>query len=130
MGAIRGASLYPQSIRSAPPKVRSARMADPVVAVTSDDNFAENDDCNGTISGESSGSLSNGLHPITRLSERENMLTEFNHEIDPYGSYRYDLLLKEDYKDTNWLHTVDDKSDQSSLFDHRFEPLPEPFDPL
>jgi hypothetical protein len=40
------------------------------------------------------------------------------------------MLLKEDTKNMSWLHNVDDKSDQSPVFDHRFEPLPEPFGPL
>ena len=33
-------------------------------------------------------------------------------------------------RNTSWLHGLDDKPDQSPLFDHRFEPLPEPFSPL
>ncbi|KAI3838228.1 hypothetical protein MKX03_025936 [Papaver bracteatum] len=37
------------------------------------------------------------------------------------------LLLKGDLKNTNWLQTMDDKSE---LFDQPFEPLSEPFDPL
>lgn len=54
-----------------------------------------------------------------------------NGNRDPYGSYRYDaILLKEDSKSMNWLHSIDGKSDQSPEFDHRFEPLPEPFSPL
>lgn len=51
--------------------------------------------------------------------------------IDIYESSRYDMiLLKEDLKNTNWLHSIDDKSEQGSLFDNGFELLPEPFDPL
>lgn len=51
--------------------------------------------------------------------------------IDIYESSRYDMiLLKEDLKNTNWLHSIDDKSDQGSIFDNGFELLPEPFDPL
>lgn len=52
-------------------------------------------------------------------------------EMDIYESSRYDtILLKEDLKNTNWLHSFDGKSDQGPLFDNGFEPLPEPFDPL
>ena len=52
-------------------------------------------------------------------------------ELDLYGSSRYEeMLLREDTNNTDWLHSVDDKSDQSPVFDHRFEPLPEPFGPL
>ena len=52
-------------------------------------------------------------------------------EVDIYESSRYDaILLKEDLKNTSWLHSIDDKSDQGSIFDNGFEPLPEPFGPL
>ncbi|MQL81732.1 hypothetical protein Taro_014208 [Colocasia esculenta] len=38
---------------------------------------------------------------------------------DIYESSRYDvMLLKEDSKSLNWLHSIEDKSDQSSVFDH------------
>lgn len=49
-------------------------------------------------------------------------------EVDIYESSRYDaLLLKEDLKNTNWLHSADDKCDEASIFDNGFEHLPEPF---
>lgn len=49
-------------------------------------------------------------------------------EVDIYESSRYDaLLLKEDLKNTNWLHSADDKCDQGPIFDNGFEHLPEPF---
>lgn len=52
-------------------------------------------------------------------------------EVDIYESSRYDaILLKEDLKNTSWLHSIDDKSDQGSIFDNGFEHLPEPFGPL
>ncbi|KAC9586108.1 hypothetical protein E3N88_45603 [Mikania micrantha] len=52
-------------------------------------------------------------------------------QVDVYESLRYDsILLKEDLKNTSWLHRADENSDQSSLFDHGFESLPEPFAPL
>ena len=52
-------------------------------------------------------------------------------DLDIYESSRYDsILLKEDLKNTNWLHSVDGKSDQGLIFDNGFELLPEPFDPL
>nr|GMC81846.1 sialidase-like isoform X2 [Ipomoea batatas] len=50
-------------------------------------------------------------------------------DVDIYESSRYDmLLLKEDAKNTSWLHSIDDKSD--AMFENGFEQLPEPFDPL
>lgn len=49
-------------------------------------------------------------------------------EVDIYESSRYDaILLKEDLKNTNWLHSIDDKTDQGPIFDNGFEALPEPF---
>ncbi|RZC77940.1 hypothetical protein C5167_002121 [Papaver somniferum] len=52
-------------------------------------------------------------------------------KIDIYESSRYNaILFSEDLKNTSWLHSIDDTSDQGSMFDHRFEPLPELFDPL
>lgn len=52
-------------------------------------------------------------------------------EVDIYESSRYDaILLKEDLNNTNWLHSIDDKSDQGPIFDNGFEPLPEPFGPV
>ncbi|KAM1388972.1 hypothetical protein ACFX2I_017020 [Malus domestica] len=49
-------------------------------------------------------------------------------EVDIYESSRYDaILLKEDMKNTNWLHSLDDKLDQGPIFDNGFEHLPEPF---
>lgn len=73
--------------------------------------------------------LENGDNML-RSPDGESFMTRAN-EPDPYGSYRYDtILLKEDSKNMNWLHSVEDKSDQSPEFDHRFEPLPEPFAPV
>ncbi|CAN4115834.1 unnamed protein product [Withania somnifera] len=52
-------------------------------------------------------------------------------DMDIYESSRYDaLLLKEDLMNTYWLHSIDDKSDQETIFDNGFESLPEPFSPL
>lgn len=58
--------------------------------------------------------------------------SKLSSEVDMYESSRYDaILLKEDLKNTSWLHTADDKTtDEALLFDHGFESLPEPFSPL
>lgn len=49
-------------------------------------------------------------------------------DVDIYESSRYDaILLKEDLKNTNWLHSLDDKLDEGPIFDNGFEHLPEPF---
>lgn len=118
MGGIRGASLFPQSIRSAPSKGRPARTSDLVVPVTSDEFISGNRINNYT---------SNGEDMAAKVSDRECQVTR-EPDLGVYGSTRYEaMLLKEDAKDMNWLHNVEDKSDQSPVFDHRFEPLPEPF---
>lgn len=65
---------------------------------------------------ENGSDVNNGRHP-SKLSD-----------VDIYESSRYDaLLLKEDLKNTNWLLSADDKTDQGSIFDNGFESLPEPF---
>jgi len=48
-------------------------------------------------------------------------------DVDIYESSRYDAILLEDLKNTNWLHSIDDKSDQGPFFDNGSESLPEPF---
>lgn len=118
MGGIRGASLFPQSIRSAASKGRPARTSDPVVPVTTREFIPENGNHNG---------ITNREDMAATLPERECQVTRDN-DLDFYGSTRYEaMLLQEDAKNMNWLHNVEDKSDQSPVFDHRFEPLPEPF---
>ncbi|KAL8214828.1 hypothetical protein R6Q57_004277 [Mikania cordata] len=77
------------------------------------------------------GNFKNGysMKPVSRdyKSPCHSKLTQ----VDVYESLRYDsFLLKEDLKNTSWLHSADEKSDQSPLFDHGFESLPEPFGPL
>ncbi|KAG1338171.1 flocculation protein FLO11 [Cocos nucifera] len=130
LGGIRRASLFPHSIRSAAPKGR-ARMSEPIVPLTSDEDLVENGNCNETFSGDCNRSASYNGDSTSKSPDRESLMTrESVGELDLYGSYQYDaMLLKEDSKNTNWLHNVEDKSDQSP-FDHRFEPPPEPFDPL
>lgn len=99
-----------------------------------DELLSENGNSNGTVSGDSNrGSSYNGGGSTANNSpDRENLATkDILNEIDIYGSFRHDsMLLREDVSNTNWLHSVDDKSDESSVFDHRLEPLPEPFSPL
>ncbi|XP_008803007.2 mucin-2-like [Phoenix dactylifera] len=131
LGGIRGASLFPRSIRSAAPKGRPARMSEPIVPLTSDEDSAENGNCNETFSGDCNRSVSYNGDSMSRSPDRESLRTrESVGELDLDGSYQYDaMLMKEDSKNTSWLHSVEDKSDQSP-FDHRFEPPPEPFDPL
>ncbi|KAJ4977739.1 hypothetical protein NE237_008519 [Protea cynaroides] len=124
-GSIRslsGTTLFPQSIRSSALKSQPARPLDPPVSVS----------CNSDLPVSSNGSIENGNCIGNSLDgeaeEDDNRFSAKLSEPDIYESSRYDaILLKEDLKNTNWLHSVDDTSDQGPIFDHRFEPLPEPF---
>ncbi|XP_077239297.1 uncharacterized protein LOC143880305 [Tasmannia lanceolata] len=119
MGSIRtmaANSLYPQSIRSATQKGRPARVSDTPSSVGS----------NGTIS-ENGYNIDRYSNCETNHEDRK-LSTKLS-EPDRYESSRYDaILLKEDSKNMDWLHSLDNQSDQSPVFDHRFDPLPEPFD--
>ncbi|CAO2197156.1 unnamed protein product [Urochloa humidicola] len=133
LGGIRGASLFPHSIRSTNSKGRPARASDPGRSISNGDRcFTDNGSSNGHFSGDSSGALSHNGGSSISSPDRESIGTkEVLSELDIYANSRYEaMLLKEDTKNTSWLHNVDDKSDQSPVFDHRFEPLPEPFGPL
>ncbi|CAL4901325.1 unnamed protein product [Urochloa decumbens] len=134
LGGIRGASLFPQSIRSAAAKVRPARASDPGHGISNgDQHYTDNgSSVNGHLSGDSNGAPSRNGGSSTDSPDRASVGTkETLSELDIYGSSRYEaMLLREDARNTSWLHGFDDKPDQSPLFDHRFEPLPEPFSPL
>ncbi|KAL5711518.1 hypothetical protein ACHQM5_021963 [Ranunculus cassubicifolius] len=113
-GGVRsspGSTLFPQSIRPGTTKGHSARVSD-IPGPQENGNYNDRPRDNEY-------KVDVGRY-IGRMGEP-----------DIYESSRYDsILLKEDIKNTNWLMNVDDKSDQGSIFDHRFESLPEPFDPL
>lgn len=130
MCGARGASLFPQSIRSPPIKGRPARLSGPVVHITRDETIDEKGDRNGTasIASDCDRSVLGNTENIAVSSPEREWLVTRGGEVDIYGSTRYEsMLLKEDSKNMNWLHSVEDKSDESSVFDHRFEPLPELF---
>ncbi|KAF8394801.1 hypothetical protein HHK36_018737 [Tetracentron sinense] len=123
-GSIRplsGTTLFPQSIRSGTPKGQHAPAS-----VRS----------NGSPVVSNNGIITENGHYINRspngkTEEDVGCLSVKLSDPDIYESSRYDaILLKEDLKNTNWLHSLDDKSDQEPIFDHRFEQLPEPFDLL
>lgn len=118
---LTGSNLYPQSIRSTNRKSQSSHLTSAAVSVN--------------------GTLPFGKHAIAENMNSINRSTESGNEDDKssaklsnadiYESSRYDMiLLKEDLKNTNWLHSVEDKSDQEPIFDNGLEPLPEPFSPL
>lgn len=83
--------------------------------------------------GLQNGGISERVNSLSRTSENGNDANDRRYsaklsEVDIYESSRYDaLLLKEDLKNTNWLHSIDDKADQGLIFDNGFDPLPEPF---
>ncbi|XP_010464476.1 PREDICTED: serine/arginine repetitive matrix protein 2-like [Camelina sativa] len=108
--ALSTTTLFPQSIRPASSKIQPIR---------SGNNHSESISSNGTENGNEA---NEGRRLMGKLSD-----------MDMYESSRYDaLLLKEDVKNTNWLHSIDDRSpDHGLIFDNGgFELLPEPFAPL
>ncbi|XP_004492585.1 uncharacterized protein [Cicer arietinum] len=113
--ALSSTTLFPQSIRNSTPKSQSHRAP------------------NGNLLNKNNGASFDVGNGINRNMIKGREIDERQYsaklsDIDIYESSRYDaLLLKEDLKNTSWLHSVDDKCDQSSLFDNGFENLPEPF---
>lgn len=124
--ALSSTTLFPQSIRNSTPKSQSYRASStpPPTSI----------ETNGNMLSKNNGSHFDVVNGINRNMMRGREVDERQYsaklsEIDIYESSRYDaLLLKEDLKNTNWLHSGDDKCDQGSLlFDNGFENLPEPF---
>ncbi|OVA17313.1 hypothetical protein BVC80_1837g115 [Macleaya cordata] len=131
-GSIRslsGTTLFPQSVRSGMPKGQRARVSDPPHSISSSSNGR-------TPSHSYAATISDNGSCFDRSQDGEteevdSRLSGTVGEPDIYESSRYDtILLKEDLKNTNWLHSFDDKPDMGLIFDQPFEPLPEPFDPL
>lgn len=122
---LSSTTLFPQSIRNSTPKIQSHRASStPPTSI----------ETNGNMLSKNNGSHFDVVNGINRNMMRGREVDERQYsaklsEIDIYESSRYDaLLLKEDLKNTNWLHSGDDKCDQGSLlFDNGFENLPEPF---
>ncbi|KAJ8533173.1 hypothetical protein K7X08_016062 [Anisodus acutangulus] len=116
---ISGSTLFPHSIRSTNGK--GQRTDGSTVASSINEN----------ASYHYNGNLPENGNYLNRSSENGSEEAKSQTNIDIYESSRYDaLLLKEDLKNTNWLHSIDDKSDQETIFDHGFESVPEPFSPL
>ncbi|XP_076926323.1 uncharacterized protein LOC143589451 [Bidens hawaiensis] len=106
---LPGSTLFPHSIQSSQPSSASNNV----------------NSKNGTLR---NGYLDNKVKPIT--VEHNSLYSSKLGRADVYESLRYDsMLLKEDLKNTSWLHGADEKGDQSLLFDNGFESLPEPFAP-
>lgn len=100
---LTGSNLFPQSIRSSNHKTQlGAASGNGCVPICRSESGSEED-----------------KHPSSARLANSDM----------YESSRYDMiLLKEDLKNMNWLHSIDVKSDEGSIFDNEFERLPEPFD--
>ncbi|WJX76900.1 hypothetical protein P8452_60265 [Trifolium repens] len=124
--ALSSTTLFPQSIRNSTPKSQSYRgsSAPPTSIEVNNRNLLNKN--NGTHFDVVNG-INRNMIKGREIDERQ--YSAKLSEIDIYESSRYDaLLLKEDLKNTNWLHSADDKIDQGSLlFDNGFENLPEPF---
>ncbi|CAN6715354.1 unnamed protein product [Malus baccata var. baccata] len=122
---LSGSTLFPQSIRSSTstPNAQSVRPLSTPVSTH----------INGSHQTNGNGFTPENGHIINRHVENGSEVDSGRYsaklsEVDIYESSRYDaILLKEDLKNTNWLHSVDDKLDQGLIFDSGFEHLPEPF---
>ncbi|CAI9097158.1 OLC1v1033516C1 [Oldenlandia corymbosa var. corymbosa] len=140
---LSSSTLFPQSIRSAG-NTTKVQQNPPVSAVEAasynDGDITVNNHYGTTATAEQHGNFVSKYHMENNGNDQEakkqqqpqQRLSAKLSVADIYESSRYDtLLLKEDLKNTNWLHSLDDKfGDEGALFDNGFEPLPEPFDPL
>ncbi|PHT30687.1 hypothetical protein CQW23_29719 [Capsicum baccatum] len=121
---LSGSTLFPHSIRSTNGKGQHSH------GLTDASFIYEN------VSYHCNGKLPENGNYLNRSSDNGSEEAKSQHSAkltnsDIYESSRYDvLLLKEDVKNTNWLHSIDDKLDQETIFDNGFESLPEPFSPL
>ncbi|KAI4341890.1 hypothetical protein MLD38_026561 [Melastoma candidum] len=119
MRALSSTALFPQSIRSSASKTQSICAAG---ALKKDD------------LGNNPLVIENGFR--TRAADNRVEPSKGRHsvkltDIDMYESSRYDaILLREDLKNSNWLHSFDEKSDDGPIFENGLEYLPEPFHPL
>ncbi|XP_026457177.1 sialidase-like isoform X2 [Papaver somniferum] len=130
--SLSGISVFPQSVRPGMAKggvglQRGTRVLDSYPPRSTSSNNGRTPGHSNAPSMSDNGSVS--CLDMSQDGETEEIASRFTGKLsepDIYDSSRYEmLLLKEDLKNTNWLQTMDDKSD---LFEH--QPLPEPFDPL
>ncbi|KAG6769664.1 hypothetical protein POTOM_025324 [Populus tomentosa] len=119
--SLSSTTLFPQSIRSTTPKSQSVRSR------STQESINNGNSQNGDV-------LDDEIH-FSRAAEIGHEANDGRYsaklsDADIYESSRYDAILLEDLKNTNWLHSVDDKSDQGPFFDNGSESLPEPFGQL
>ncbi|KAJ6407646.1 hypothetical protein OIU84_011018 [Salix udensis] len=117
---LSSTTLFPQSIRSSTPKSQYFRSQ------STSESINNGNSQNGVV-------LDNETH-FSRAAEIRHEANDGHHRysaklsnVDIYESSRYDGISLEDLKNTNWLHSIDDESDQGPFFDNGSESLPEPF---
>lgn len=121
--SISGISLFPQSIRSGTPKARAIHA----VSDSASRNFSSSLGVNKSGIIAENGNYVNGYSESGTEGDSGRFSAKLS-DVDFFESSRYETnLLNEDLKNAYWLHGVDDKSDQGSIFDNGFELLPEPF---
>ncbi|PNS99542.2 hypothetical protein POPTR_016G139500v4 [Populus trichocarpa] len=119
--SLSSTTLFPQSIRSATPKTHPARSR------SAPESINNGNLQNGDVL-ENESYFSRATEIRREANDGQRYSAKLSEVVDICESSRYDaILLKEDLKNTDWLHSVDDKSDQGPFFDNGFEPLPEPF---
>ncbi|CAA2995853.1 Hypothetical predicted protein [Olea europaea subsp. europaea] len=119
---LAGPNLFPQSVRSANQKNQPGHSSSTAASV------------NGSLPIGKHCAIAEDRNLINRSSESGDEDDKYSAKlsnVDIYESSCYDMiLLKEDLKNTNWLHSIEGKSNQGPIFDNGLEPLPEPFTPL
>ncbi|XP_004302521.1 PREDICTED: sialidase [Fragaria vesca subsp. vesca] len=121
---LSGSTLFPQSIRSGTPKTQTVRTLSSSASVNMNGGLQSRG--NGFVY-ENGNNMSKPVQNGTEANGGGRYSSKLT-DVDIYESSRYDaILLKEDLKNTNWLHSLDDKLDEGPIFDNGFEHLPEPF---
>ncbi|KAK4773084.1 hypothetical protein SAY87_028103 [Trapa incisa] len=127
--SLSNTTLFPQSIRSSVSKTPSAPSLN--THICGNGNSIGYGNLHRSNGGLSENSSSCTIRPPENVAISGNENYSKLTQMDMDESSRYDsILLKEDLKNMNWLHSVDDKSDQGPIFDNGLEPLPEPFGSL
>ncbi|KAJ7950140.1 mucin-17 isoform X1 [Quillaja saponaria] len=116
--SLSSTTLFPQSVRNSTLKTQPARGLSALASV----------DKNGSPQRSNTGVDNNNKIVINGTEGEKGRYAAKLSEVDIFESSRYDaILLKEDLKNTDWLHSADHKCDEGPVFDNGFESLPEPF---
>ncbi|CAL0328374.1 unnamed protein product [Lupinus luteus] len=129
--ALSNTTLFPQSIRTSTtpsPKSQSHRVSSAPASINMNGSLVSSNNRVATFDVRNNINRNTMINGREVLDERQHNSAKLSEVVDIYESSRYDaLLLKEDLKNTDWLHSADDKCDQDSIFGNGFEHLPEPF---